>query len=230
MSLKERKRSYDRVVPSLSHLLFESKLFLRRCGYADHTHGPEVATEVTIQIQGQFAGIGFVRNHTLMARIEFFRMNNKNRHPQRGELAMQVNATRPGFVNDKHRIGERELFLHERQERGRGEPLRWLRRLAVAHPRHPEMIGVPIHTQLELPDTGLRFGVGQRSCFQGMVVFGFHTLTLSPVATSFSTQACFTRLYDHLIADARLLTFELIPVSQDPFPFPFRNLSIAARP
>jgi len=29
------------------------------------------------------------------------------------------------------------------------------------------------------------------------------------------------------IADARLLAFELIP--QDPFPFPFRNLSIAAQ-
>ena len=140
-------------------------LFFGWRGHADHTHGPEVAPEVTIQIQGQFAGIGFVGHHPFMLGIELLRMHDKSRDPERGELAVQVKAARPGFVNDEDLVGQGELFLHERQEAGGREPLRRLRRLAIAHPDHPEMIGVPIHSQLELLDTGLRFGVWKRSCF-----------------------------------------------------------------
>jgi hypothetical protein len=39
---------------------------------------------------------------------------------------MQVEATGTGFVNHEHVIGQGELFLHEQQETGRGEPLRRL--------------------------------------------------------------------------------------------------------
>ncbi len=84
-------------------------------------------------------------------------MHDKSRDPEGGELAVQVKAAGPGFINHEHLVGQGELFLHERQEAGRGEPLRRLGRLAVTHPGHPEMIGVPIHPQLELLDTDLRF-------------------------------------------------------------------------
>jgi hypothetical protein len=60
-------------------------------------------------------------------------------------------------------------------------------------PSHPEMAGVPIHTQLDLPDTGLRFGVWERSCFHRMVECVFHIQELSPVATSDSTHSFFLR-------------------------------------
>jgi hypothetical protein len=58
---------------------------------------------------------------------------------------------------------------------------------------HPEMVGVPVHTQLDLLDTGLRFGVWERSCFHRMVEYVFHIQELSPVATSDSTHAFFLR-------------------------------------
>ena len=92
-------------------------------------------------------------------------MDDESRDARRGELAMEVKAARSGFVNHEHLVGQRPLFLHERQEAGRGEPLCRLGRLAVAHPDHPEMIGVPIHPQLELPDADLRFRIFRRICF-----------------------------------------------------------------
>ena len=132
-------------------------LFLGRGGHAHHAHGPEVAAEVTIQIQGQFAGIGFVGHHPFMLRIKLLRMHHKSRDPERCELAVQVKAAGAGFVNHEYLVGQGELFLHKGQEAGGGEPLRRLRRLAIAHPDHPEVIGVPIHPQFELLDTDLRF-------------------------------------------------------------------------
>jgi hypothetical protein len=60
-------------------------------------------------------------------------------------------------------------------------------------PGHPEMVGVPVHTQLDLLDTGLRFGVWERSCFHRMVEYVFHIQEMSPVATSDSTHAFFLR-------------------------------------
>jgi hypothetical protein len=74
-------------------------------------------------------------------------------------------------------------------------------------------LGVPVHPQLELLDTDLRFRVWERSCFHGMVEFGFHTLKLSPVATPFSTHAFFgslgsiniVRRKDHLMSAKRKL-------------------------
>ena len=92
-------------------------------------------------------------------------MHEKGRRAQRSELAVEVKAARPGFVNHEHLAGQRELFLHERQEAGRGEPLRRLGRLAVTHPDHPEMIGVPVHSEFELLDSVLRFCVGKRIRF-----------------------------------------------------------------
>ena len=129
-----------------------------------------------------------------MLGIELLRMHDKSPHAQRGELAVQVKATGSGFVNHKHLVGQDELFLHEGQEAGRGVPLRRLRRLAVTHPDHPEMFGVPVHPQLNLLDSGLRFRIGERSCFHGMSeLVGFHTLELSPSAASNSTHAFFLR-------------------------------------
>ena len=116
-------------------------------------------------------------------------MHDKSRDPEGRELAMQVETARSGFIHHKDLVGQGELFLHERQEAGGGEPLGWLGRLAIAHPDHPELIGVPVHPQLELLDTGLRFGVWERSCFHGMVECVFHIRELSPVATSNSTHA-----------------------------------------
>jgi len=49
------------------------------------------------------------------------------------------------------------------------EALGWLGRLAIAHPDHPEMIGVPVHPELELLDTGLRFGIAERNDFRSHV-------------------------------------------------------------
>jgi hypothetical protein len=43
-------------------------------------------------------------------------------------------------------------------------------------------------------DTDLRFDGWRRTCFQGMVEYGFHILDLSPVATSNSTHAFFGSL------------------------------------
>jgi len=60
-------------------------------------------------------------------------------------------------------------------------------------PGHPEMVGLPVHTQLDLLDTSLRFGVGELSCFHRMVEYVFHIQELSPVATSDSTHAFFLR-------------------------------------
>ena len=123
------------------------------------------AAEITIQVQGQFAGIGFIGHHSFMLRIQFYRMHDKGRGSHPGQLAVEVETPRPGFVNDKHPAGQRQLFLHEGQEAGRGEPLRRLGRLAVAHPDHPEMIGVPVHSQLELLDSCLRFRIWRRIRF-----------------------------------------------------------------
>jgi hypothetical protein len=109
-------------------------------------------------------------------------------------LAVQVKAAGSGFVYHKYLVSQGELFLHEGQEAGRREPLGRLGRLPIAHPGHPEMIGVPIHSQLELLDTDLRFDGWRRTCFQGMVEYGFHILDLSPVATSNSTHAFFGSL------------------------------------
>ena len=64
---------------------------------------------------------------------------------------------------------------------------------STVQPGQPEMVGVPVHTQLDLLDTGLRFGVGELSCFHRMVEYVFHIQELSPVATSDSTHAFFLR-------------------------------------
>jgi hypothetical protein len=58
---------------------------------------------------------------------------------------------------------------------------------------HPEMVGVPVHTQLDLLDTGLRFGVWERSCFHRMIEYVFQIQELSPVVTSDSIRAFFLR-------------------------------------
>ena len=92
-------------------------------------------------------------------------MHDERCHAERGELAMQMEAARPGFVNHEHLIGQRELFLHEGQEAGWSEPLRRLGRLAIAHPDDTELIGVPVHPELELLDANLRFRIRERICF-----------------------------------------------------------------
>ena len=84
-------------------------------------------------------------------------MHHKRGDPKGRQLAVQVKAAGSGFINHKDLVGQGELFLHEGQEAGRGEPLGRLGRLPIAHPGHPEVIGVPIHPQLELLDTDLRF-------------------------------------------------------------------------
>ena len=132
-------------------------LFLLRGGHADDTHGAEITLEIAIQFQDQFAGIGLVGDHTLVLRIEFDGMDDISRGTQRGELAVEMKAAGTGFVNDEDLVGQRELFLDEIQEAGRGEALGRLGREAVAHPRDAEMIGVPVHPELELVDSVLRF-------------------------------------------------------------------------
>ena len=64
-----------------------------------------------------------------------------------------------------HRGGKVGLLFDEFAEGGVAEALGGLRGLAVAHSHHAQVIGVPVHPQLELMDTGLCFGFGQRSCF-----------------------------------------------------------------
>ena len=84
--------------------------------------------------------------------------------------------------------------MHEGQEAGGRKPVGRLGRLPIAHPDHPQLIGVPIHPQLELLDTDLRLDGCRRSCFRGMVECVFHIQELSPVATSNSTHAFFGSL------------------------------------
>ena len=55
-----------------------------------------------------------------MLGIELLRMHDKSRDPERGELAVQVKAAGPGFVNDEYLVGQGELFLHERSGSWRG--------------------------------------------------------------------------------------------------------------
>jgi hypothetical protein len=140
-------------------------LFFGGRGHANHTHGPQIAAQEAIQIQDQFAGIGFVGHHPFMLGIKLLRMHDERRDAQRGELAVEVKSTRPGFVNHEHLVGQSELFLHEGQKTVRGEPLRRLGRLAITHPDHPEMIGVPVHAQFELLDSLLRFRIERRIRF-----------------------------------------------------------------
>ena len=121
-------------------------LFFRLGGHADDTHGPLIAPQVAIQIQSQFAGVGFVGHHTFVQGIELVRVHHKGRDAEGRELAVQMKTTRAGFVNHNHLVGQRDLFLHENQEGSWGEPLRWLGRLAITHPDDPEMINVPVHT------------------------------------------------------------------------------------
>ena len=132
-------------------------LFFGFGGHADDTHGFEIAAEIAIEFQGQFAGIGLVGHDAFMLRIEFDGMHDKDGDAQRGELAVEVKAAGPGFVNDEDLIGQGELFLHERQEAGRREPLGGLRRLPIARPHHAELFDVPVHGEFELVDAGLRF-------------------------------------------------------------------------
>jgi hypothetical protein len=63
----------------------------------------------------------------------------------------------------------------------------------AVQPGRPEMVGVPAHTQLDLLNTGLRFGIWERSCFRHMVESVFHIKELSPVATSDPIHAFFLR-------------------------------------
>ena len=128
-----------------------------------------------------------------MLGIELLRLHDKSRDPERGELAMEVKASGSGFIDHKHPVGQGPLFLHVGQEALRDETLSRLRRLAIAHPDHPEMIGVPIHTQFELLDVGLRFGGWKRRTLFGMVECVFHIQELSPVAPTSSTHAFFFR-------------------------------------
>ena len=114
-------------------------LFFRRRGHADDTHGPEVAPQVAIQIQRQFAGIGLIGDHPLVLGIEFLRMRDLSRDAEGGELALQMEAAGTGFVNHNHLLGQRELLLDEVQEADWTEPLGGLQRLAIAHPDHPDL-------------------------------------------------------------------------------------------
>ena len=66
-----------------------------------------------------------------------------------------------------------------------------VRARSVVQPGHPEMVGVPGHTKLELLHTGLRLGFWERNFSHRMVEYVFHMLELSPVATSDSTHAFF---------------------------------------
>jgi len=72
-------------------------------------------------------------------------------------------------------------------------------RSAIAvHVASRRWLGVPVHTQLKLPDTGLRFRIGERSCFHGMIedliVYLHNVIKLSPVALTSSTHAFFGSL------------------------------------
>jgi len=148
-------------------------LFFRLRGHADDTHSLEIAAEIAIQFQGQFAGIGLVGDDAFMLGIEFDGMHDKDGDAQRRELAVEMKATRTRFVNDEDLVGERQLFLHEGQKAGGGEPLGGLRRLAIAHPHHAELFDVPVHAEFELVDPGLRFRIGRRIRFHRHVEFMF---------------------------------------------------------
>ena len=140
-------------------------LFFGFGGDADDAHGPEVAPEVAIQIQGQFAGIGLVGHHPFMLGIEFVRMHNIDGDPQRAELPVEVKAAGSGLINDDDLVRQSTLFFHEGEEAGRREPLGGLRRLPITHPHHAELLDVPVHAEFELADTGLRFRVERRIRF-----------------------------------------------------------------
>lgn len=156
-------------------------LFFRLGGHADDTQGPLIAAQVTVQIQGQFAGIGFVGHHAFMVGIEFLRMHDKYRDAECGELPVEMETARPSFVNHAHLIGQGELFLHEQQETGRGEPLRRLRGLAIAYSDDPEMIGVPVHSEFQLLDSVLRFRFWRRIRFHRHVEFMFDVYCLTDI-------------------------------------------------
>ncbi len=59
--------------------------------------------------------------------------------------------------------------------------------------RQSEIVGGPVHTQLDLLDTDLCFRVWERSCFHRMVEHVFHTQEFSSVATSDSIHTFFLR-------------------------------------
>jgi len=105
--------------------------------------------------------------------IELVRMHDEGPDAQAGELPVEVKTTRSGLVNHEHLVGQGALFLNEEQEGGRGEPLRGLGRLAIAHPDHPEMIDVPVHPNFELLDSVLRFRIQRRIRFHRHVEFTF---------------------------------------------------------
>jgi len=140
-------------------------LFFGLGGDADDTHGFAIAAQIAIQFQGQFAGIGLVRHHPFMLRVELLRMHDKRGDPEGRQLAVQVKAAGSGFVYHKYLVSQGELFLHEGQEAGRREPLGGLRRLPIAHPHHAELLDVPVHGDFELTDSGLRFGIQRRIRF-----------------------------------------------------------------
>ena len=108
-----------------------------------------------------------------------------------------MEAAGPGFVNHEDLVGQRELFLHEQQETGRGEPLRRRRRLASAQPHHPEMIGVPVHAELQLLDSVLRFRFERRIRFLRYAEFMFEVYGLTNI------NSC--RLLRHLLQPAFFL-------------------------
>jgi len=81
-------------------------LFFGRGGHAHHTHGPEVAPQVTIQIQGQFAGIGLVGHHPFMLGIELLRMHDKSADSKGSKLPVQVKTAGPCFIDHKYLVGQ----------------------------------------------------------------------------------------------------------------------------
>ena len=135
-------------------------LFFGRRRHAHHTHGPGVAMQVTIQFEHQFAAVGLVGHHALAIRIEFFGMHQVTLHSQRGELAVQVKAAGAGFIDDHDFVGQFFLLFDPFYKCGLGEALGRLRRLALAHAGHPQMVDVPVHPQLKLVNPDLRLNGG----------------------------------------------------------------------
>ena len=92
-------------------------------------------------------------------------MQHIARDAEGGELAVEMKAAGPGFLNHAHPVGARELFLHAGREAGGREALGRLGRLAIAHPYHAERLDVPVHPELELAAANLRFRMEERMGF-----------------------------------------------------------------
>ena len=92
---------------------------------------------------------------------------------------LEVKAPGPASLTTNPWPARLSCFCTKGRKLARENRCAWQERLAVAHSEHPEMIGVPVHAQFELPDSLLRFRIGGVFVFIGMFELGCLTASHS---------------------------------------------------